>query len=104
MKVPEIQKIIQNQLASLSSDAPCNRTTGFLPAGFDNKCREIVNALIQDELRKTRSKPGCSTEPDMVTEETDEIMDESMEEYEDDVEEIPEEIMDSDVDDEMVVS
>lgn len=104
--VPEIQKMFEDLLLQLSENAYCDNVTGFLPAGFDNKCREIVNALVQDELLKIKDKPSTSVNilNEDIQEESMDEDDDMLNEYDDDedIEEV-EEILDSDIEEDMIV-
>lgn len=87
--VPEIQTMLEN----LTPGEQCHATLGFLPPGFDARCREIVNSLVSAEL-----KAQVLSEPSANQVEDDEEENYSDEELEDD-EVSAEEIIDSDMED-----
>lgn len=92
----------------------CHPTLGFLPEGFDGRCREIVNSLVATELKKQiRSEAESSQEQSgskrkFVEEETD-AADEvdknegDLEEEEEDDGDTAEEIIDSDMEESLQI-
>lgn len=85
----------------------CHPAFGFLPEGFDAKCREIVNSLVSTELRKQiRSEAETNQEQGLKRKHSeqesgneDDKTDDELEEEEDETEEI----IDSDMDESLQI-
>ncbi|KAG8239004.1 hypothetical protein J437_LFUL005061 [Ladona fulva] len=51
LQVPEIQALLE-KLPQTEPDAVCTERTGWLPAGFDEKCRDIITDHVMRKLRE----------------------------------------------------
>ena len=49
LRVPKIQEML-DKIPTPLTGATCNEKSGWLPAGFDDQCREIINNLVQEQL------------------------------------------------------
>lgn len=98
--------MLQDILNSLPPGTPCHKRLGFLPEGFDIKCREIVNDLVSAEMRRqTDQQPSESRSEslEIMDIDDDEDAEGSTKEYLED-DESPEEILDSDLEDDSVMN
>ncbi|XP_046604325.1 general transcription factor 3C polypeptide 5 isoform X2 [Neodiprion virginianus] len=54
--VPEIQEMLE-KLPNPSPETKCHEKMGWLPVGFDDHCREIINKQLRGVLRKRMNIP-----------------------------------------------
>lgn len=51
--MPKIQEML-DKIPTPLSGATCNEKSGWLPANFDDQCREILSAIIKELIAKNR--------------------------------------------------
>ncbi|KAJ8679851.1 hypothetical protein QAD02_015638 [Eretmocerus hayati] len=56
LHVPEIQDMLEKHVGP-APGTPCHEKLGWLPVGFDEMCREIINKQVRVELRKMMNIP-----------------------------------------------
>uniref|UniRef100_A0A1B6FP34 General transcription factor 3C polypeptide 5 n=1 Tax=Cuerna arida TaxID=1464854 RepID=A0A1B6FP34_9HEMI len=64
IKVPEIELMVE-RLPRIQPGVKCHERLGWLPAGFAEQCRDIINNLVVEQIkivRENNSQPGTSEE------------------------------------------
>lgn len=89
--VPEIQELME-KLPAVSPDVTCHERDGWLPAGFADQCREIINNLVVETLKTVSPSPDESTLSDATTSRKSEGLSDSSDsdEQDDDIDEVGE--------------
>ncbi|XP_026466551.1 general transcription factor 3C polypeptide 5 isoform X2 [Ctenocephalides felis] len=63
VSVPEIVTMLARLPVPIPGVTKCDQRRGWLPAGFDDRCREIIHALVIEEIQKR--KESSSTDKNL---------------------------------------
>ena len=51
MKIPEVEEML-SKLGEVLPGSLCNERRGWMPKGFDEQCRDIINEYVIDKMRE----------------------------------------------------
>lgn len=68
--VPEIMNMLAHLPVPVAGITKCESRRGWLPAGFDDRCREIIHELVLGEIQKRKDQ--TESQNDKGSDSTDE--------------------------------